>query len=388
MAVRTDVTVDWSQSPRIIEVAAPSTEITIQDLHDTCRDFEDSLPSGMQYDQLISSAGKEELGGGVLVGITSTLQNALLQFEARAGPTYTQCKVSGGNLVAVDENGDTQTTPINPTAFTQVVITASSSATLSDLEAIQYSSYGGGVSVDITSSNSGTTYPVGNQEYPVNNLVDAVSIANEKGFDHLFIRTSMTLDSGTDMRNFHIEGKSHVNTVLTIDTNAQVDNVCIANAHVTGVLDGGVEIKNCVVGDITYVNGHIHDSSLYGTIYLDGNEDAVLVNCIQLDGVNRPNIDMGGSGQNLSVTQFTGVLEISNLTGYAVAGIGLSSGSVTIESSVSAGVIIVTGIGRVTDNSTGSANVITTGLLNKADIAEAVWDETEALTVQKFKGLK
>jgi len=109
-------------------VASPSTTITIQDLHDTCRDFEDNLDN-MSYEKLINSAGKEDLGGGVQVGITSTLNNAKLAFEARGGPSFTACVVSGGNLVAVDENG-TQVDPIEPTDYTQVTIAQSASATL------------------------------------------------------------------------------------------------------------------------------------------------------------------------------------------------------------------------------------------------------------------
>lgn len=128
MAVRNDVSINWFSSPRVITVQSPSTEISIQDLLDTCREAEDDL-GNMVYNYLASAAGKENLGGGVRVGITLTLQNAVLAFEARPGPTYVQCKVSGGNIVAIDSNG-LDISPIYPTAFTQVITTASSSATL------------------------------------------------------------------------------------------------------------------------------------------------------------------------------------------------------------------------------------------------------------------
>lgn len=128
MAIRSDVTVDFSVSPRIIQVASPSTSIVIQDLHDTLRDIEDNIWN-MSYPKLINSFGKQALGGGSLVGITSELQNAKLAFEARPGPSYILCTVSGGNLVAKDSSGVSMN-PIQPTAFTQVVISQSSSATL------------------------------------------------------------------------------------------------------------------------------------------------------------------------------------------------------------------------------------------------------------------
>ena len=128
MAVRTDVTVDFSVSPRIITVASPSTAITVQDLHDTLRTIEARLRN-MDDPKLIASAGKEDLGGGLSVGITSTLQNAKLAFAARPGPTFVQCKVSGGNLVAVDDVGAV-IDPIQTTAFTQVILFNSTQAAL------------------------------------------------------------------------------------------------------------------------------------------------------------------------------------------------------------------------------------------------------------------
>lgn len=98
MAIRTDVTVDWNVSPRIITVLAPSVNITLQDLHDTLIDFEDE-PFAMTYLPLIRSEGKADLGGGVLTGITSTLLNAKLAFEARK--TF----VSTGTVTTTDATG-------------------------------------------------------------------------------------------------------------------------------------------------------------------------------------------------------------------------------------------------------------------------------------------
>ena len=129
MSIRTDLSVNWEVSPRIITIADPSTTITIQDLHDTCRDIEDNLPESTPFDHLIDSAGKEPLGGGVYVGVTATLQNAKLAFEARPGPDFVSCTVSGGNLVAVDANGDNMD-PIQTTDYTQVTIAQSTSPSI------------------------------------------------------------------------------------------------------------------------------------------------------------------------------------------------------------------------------------------------------------------
>ena len=128
MTVRTDLTVNFAVSPRIVTIASPSTTVTIQDLHDTLRSIEAKIEN-LSFLKLISSAGKEDLGGGVKVGVTTTLQNTKLAFAARSGPSYIQCTISGGNLVAVDANGNSISS-IEPTAFTQVILAQSSSATI------------------------------------------------------------------------------------------------------------------------------------------------------------------------------------------------------------------------------------------------------------------
>ena len=90
MVERAYMSVLRAESPRLIEIAAPgaggSDEAVAQDIHDTLNsntlpagDPDDSLDN-MDDDFMISSAGKEELGGDVEVSITSTLQNAQLFF--------------------------------------------------------------------------------------------------------------------------------------------------------------------------------------------------------------------------------------------------------------------------------------------------------------------
>lgn len=127
MAIRDDINVNWDVSPRIVTVEAPSTELDMQDLYDTLRDREIGQ---MDEDFIVAGSGLEELGGGVVVGLTILLNNALLAFEARGGPSFAQCFIRGGNLVAVDDVGATYASPIYPTAYTQVVLANSSSATL------------------------------------------------------------------------------------------------------------------------------------------------------------------------------------------------------------------------------------------------------------------
>jgi len=450
-----DYVVHKKLSPRIIEITT-ATDITVQELVDMCREWEDSA-EGMNFPYLIDAAGKESLGGGVTVGITATLQNAQVMFTGRttpldpgtgrtcdatdpagiqlyvddadfvtlgvckgdtvfnastaemaavtdivdantlatfpltggAGEGWTvgdnyavyhnePCSITGGNLVAVDISGDPMTATFStPNIFLKT--TSSSSATLSELDAIQYASYGGGVSLDINSTNSGTNYPTGNVEYPVNNLTDAVSIANIKGFRVLFIRSSMTgvnaLDSGTDISNFMLMGESSTNTAVEIATSAISNNIRIKNCDVTGVLDGGTHLSACTVGDISYMNGYIENCGLYGTISLDGDEDAVLSNCYIVDVATTPVIDLGGEGQDVIVVDWSGQIKFQNMTGDNRVSVQIDGGKVILDSTISAGYVGINGIGQLEDNSTGTATVHIGGLINREQITTPSWTE-------------
>ena len=196
----------FDKENKIITIEAPAVEITIQNLLNAIREYEDEL-SSMDIPVIASAAGKEDLGGGVSVGITLTLlDDWQLAFEARGGADYIQCRVSGGNLVAVNVNG-----AIYPTAFTQVLITASSSATLQELDAIQYASFNGGVSVDVSSSYNGTTFPTGTPQEPVNNLTDAHLISINRGLTKIYVINDLPLDTTIDFSEHIFQGNSHVN---------------------------------------------------------------------------------------------------------------------------------------------------------------------------------
>ena len=132
MTIRNDLTINWSLSPRIIEVAAPSDTLTNQDLYDTIRDKAATI-SGIDEPDIIDGSGKESLGGNAYVGLTIKLINAKVKFEQRGTPTT--CNISGGNLVAVDANG-TAIFPIEPSTNVTVQLAQSSSATIAESDTV------------------------------------------------------------------------------------------------------------------------------------------------------------------------------------------------------------------------------------------------------------
>jgi len=377
MAYRSDLSIDWTSSPRIITVASPSVELTMQDLYDTAITHEALLINGDEKG-IIAGSGKENLGGGTKVGITITLLNAKVAFEARAGAEWVLCSLIGGNLVAVDSNGDDMAAR-QPTAYTTIDRASSASATLQEQDALQYASYGGGVSIDVNATHefaNGTDYPSGSQEYPVKDVELAVQIAQEKGFNNLFIRGDYTLTTNDNITGFTIIGQNPIKTVLTIETPAITNDCEIFECEIFGVLDGNTTLKNCVLRDITYLDGYIYDCILgQGTIVLGNNAVSQFINCQSTaECIGIPNIDFGGAGQGIHMTNYSGALKLKNKTGSGDCAVNINGAKIIVDSTITNGMITIRGVGEVIDNSTGSAEINTNFLVNPNNVALAVLD--------------
>jgi len=374
MAFRSDISIDWTTSPRIITVASPSTELTMQDLHDTLVDLEDELIN-MSRIRIVKSSGKEPLGGTEKVGITLTLLDAKVAFTARPGPDWVECQLIGGNCVAFESDGVTVMSAVEPTAYVSVTKTASSSATLQEQDALRYASYGGVVSIDATNGESGTSYPIGNMEYPVNNIPDAMTIAVDKGFSIIRIIGNLTLGSGDDVSDMKLMGTNPMTSVLTVLDAAVTDNIFVEEVYFTGTLDGGTILRNCILGEVHYFNGYIEYCALTSnTIYVNGS--AVLINCAAgATCTSDPIIDLTNI-TSLAVRDFQGSFVVKNKTVDATCEVNLN-GRLTIDSTVVAGTLTVYGDGHVVNNGTGSSTLVdrTTGSVTEIALAvkDSVW---------------
>lgn len=181
MTIRSDLTIDWEVSPRIITVASGSNTISIQDLIDTCM-YECALPANMDDDILLESSGKEYLvaDGSVKVGLTVTLNNAQIAFEARPGPDWVLCIIDGGNVVAVEDiyaQPRVYFDPRKPTAYVSVDRTASSSATLQEIDEIIYKELIADAVWDEEMSSHTVSGTVGKVIYDVDSKLPAGDIA-------------------------------------------------------------------------------------------------------------------------------------------------------------------------------------------------------------------
>lgn len=374
---------------QLITVEAPATEITIQELVNAIRDWQDEVQN-MEIENIADGSGKEGLGGGVSVGVTLTLLDWKIMFEARAGPTYTLCAISGGNLVTYDSGTATYINPVEPSAFVTVTLSSSSSATLQELSAIQYASFGGGVTIDVVNGTAGTAYPIGTIEEPVNNTVDAAAIALERGFHTIFVVGDLTLGAGDNVDEYTFEGFGFNRTSIDVDPAASTHKCEFRNCVITGTLDGESSLVGCKVDTLTYFNGTVLDCRLAGPIYLDGGANAMFYDCGTINPGSPCTIDMGGSGQNAMFHDYSGGLKFMNMSDATnMIRVQMDGGKVILDPTITKGYCIMVGIGILTDNSTHGVDLTlnTDGLMSRATIAQTIYDEIgEEIQYASFGG--
>lgn len=239
----------------------------------------------------------------------------------------------------------------------------SSIVSLENASFLEASTFYGRVTVDQNSPYSGVSYPVGTHTQPVNNIPDALAIAENRGLNTLHFESSMTIGASATIANYIIEGTSPVTVTLTVDAAADVQSCEFRNIAVTGVLDGGNIIRQALVTNVTNFTGFLFQSGLQGTIGL-GAGQASIFDCYS-------NVPGGGPGQfvhldfddndvNVAMRNYSGGINIVNCTGTSGSSYDMASGRIIFDPSTTSGEHTVRGIGDVINSSSANVYDLTT----------------------------
>jgi len=294
----------------------------------------------------------------------------------------TQCEITGGNTVAVDGVGDA-ISAISPTFGTQVLKVSSSSATQSDLDAVQYASYSSAVNMQSGSGNTGTTYPTGNVEFPVDNIIDGKAIAVDKGFIGIRVRGDYVFGVADTLESYIYEGDNAAQSTFTFTSGATTPETSFKNACLTGDLSGSLFVEDCAlqfltgVGCTTAISRFINCAFEGGsvTIRADNNKEIHFVSCE--NAADDAEININGSVADIRMQQYSGDLILSNLTAGNTFIFNTTGGHLTIDASCTNGTVILQGDAKYENNGTVTIEDETSATLANAYLEKSVWIDTE-----------
>lgn len=396
---------------RVIQVDAGQSEVTIQDLVNQIRDYEDELDF-IDYGKICDAFGKQDLGGGEFVGITLVLlNNWRIQFETPgSSPTLTRY-VRGGNLVATN---DYDNNPIKASDYVTVIVAQSSSPTIATpdsdyhlmymIENLQgtHKSVGNVFYWDPTGgddTNAGTTpttavatysaaealctagnhdiiFALANDSSGVTTFASPITITKDTvklrgpGYQFQLVPSSSGSDtvtisaSSVEFSGFYVKtaagGTDDAITVSSGENNVIIKDCWIDTPTGSGVVIDGAsrtKIQTCAIENAGSVGIQINDSSTLSKI----------TNCI-VTGSTGDGVDIAGSSSSDNIFE-------TNLI-YNNGGYGVDIGTSVTRT----GIRLNHTFSGNTSGSTrdlGSNTFIETpsGGASASDIADAVWDE-------------
>ncbi|MFT5352319.1 MAG: hypothetical protein ACI9GH_000166 [Candidatus Paceibacteria bacterium] len=337
-------------------------ELDINSFRLSLKDIEDNI-GGVPFVDTHKHNTAVTIGGVTLARVFQIINGYTVTFEDGAYAV---------NLINANSNiGDV----IN---LNQVQVRSANSAGLANISVSEYAAFGGGVWVDVASTEVGTIFPIGTQEAPTNNLADALIIAVVRGFKTIYLASDFTFGATDNIDSYRIVGEGVGVTNCIITSGCSTSNVRFEKARVTGDADGAISAKDCILEDLTGVGCTINQMVWEFTIFIgiitlrsDNTIPLYMNNCNSgVAGTLTPTLDINNTDSDLSIRNYSGGLTIDNNNKTNNCSIDLSSGQVVLNSTVSAGTFVIRGVGKITNNSTG-ATVDVDSLINKETIALA-----------------
>lgn len=385
------VSIDWKTRiiyvPRndLTLVQSSPSEIRNMDLNwfrVQLKNLEDS-EVGMIYPDTHKHNSEVSLGGLVYARVIEIINDFTITFEDG------QYAV---NLVGANSNiGD----KIN---VNQVSVRSNNSAGMTSAPALEYASYNNCITVDSSSIYSGTSYPVGTLQQPVNNLNDAILIASYRGFSTIHFISDYTFASNIYFEyTFKGVGKNFTNLFFN---NTTFNNCVFERCKLSGALTNTstIEANNCFIDNLQNVSLTAKSCVFFGITSLTANGASNFYDCYDgIPGIGKPTINVN-TCTSLGIWNYQGALHLSHIeTPGTVISFMIAQGRLFVDETDIEGNIIVKGMGDVFGSSGGTVLDLE-GLITKETISEAVWDEPlinhvipgstgSTTAVSKFEGM-
>lgn len=346
------ITIDYStftiNVPRtdMLLVSSSPTEIRELNINDFRQELNDLMDDveGMAHPTNHEHTAPKTVAGVTLARVVEIINGYTITFE----DGQYNVNIVGGNSNISDV--------VNKN---QVGVNTANSAGLQDPFALQAGAYEGEVTIDVTSTITGTTFPKGTHAFPVNNLADALAIAQERGLERFRIVANATFSSGDFSDGYTFFG-DNPNVTVTLNAGVDISGCTFRNLTIQGTLDNSNTLRECVILDLNLFNGYIFQCGISGTLSLGGTATAAIMQSFSLvaggGAAEYPEIDLGGVCQTpLLIRDWNGGIGFKNCSDLqSSVSVDASSGRVVFANTITDGTYTVRGVADVEDNSVGA----------------------------------
>jgi hypothetical protein len=209
----------------------------------------------------------------------------------------------------------------------------------------------------------------GYQQTPYNTWADAIDAAEAQNLQTIYIEADATLDR--QIKNFELLGID----LPTIDLNGQiVDNSVFRELDITGVqgVGGSILALTCNLTNLQCVDGSFLRVTVIGTLTVEAGGNLFMNEVAPFLPGSPWTLDMGltGAASSVAIHNHSGGVTVTNMDNASdVVHINSTSGVITLDATVSAGSIVLAGVGELVNNSTGTATVDSSALLDPTNLA-------------------
>ena len=245
--------------------------------------------------------------------------------------------------------------------------------------------YNGVVTINTTSSYTGTEDLVGTEKYPVNNLADALLIAADKGFKRLLFKNDYTFVSGDNVALYELVGEAPARTTLTFESGSITTGTEFFNCNITGYIGAIAGMTGChlrtIIGDSNApgVEINMHDCIIENSVTLSSGLSGELqvIKCMSgVAGQATPTFNMNGADVDLVVRDWTGGVEMQGMTAGQVGSFDISSGQMIFNADCTSATATVRGQCKVTNNASGNVGFTLKDETTTAMLAKLLQIET------------
>jgi hypothetical protein len=318
-----------------------------------------------------------EIAGGIFsptINLGGAAGNDLVVRNYHGGLTLTNCTTAIEASLDFSSGKVTLESSLTAGAFTlrgiASVFDNSAGATVNDntiQSASERADFHTSVAVDTIVGTAGTVFPMGTGSNPVNNLTDALAIAARVGLSSLTIQDGTIVATAShNLDSFGIKGDKAGEPAIVL-AGASTLKTGFSDVIAIGATTGTATFRDCIMGaagqTVTVFDGvGFNCIVIADTITLNNSlttRGFAFTDCeFAKVGDTAVAIDCN-TNSKFSFRSCSGKVTIGNLKDAAITNsLDMISGDVEILASCTAGTIVVRGIAKVTDNSTGTTVVI------------------------------